>query len=81
MDVVEFYSCSSTKRMRYHPVAKKFWQIGKKKFHGKFINFMSGYKHLGSLIEKMSLEEENENFDPTTAAINFAVPSIFVPSI
>ena len=53
MDVVNFYSCKTTQLMRYNPVSKSFWQVGKKLFHSKFINFMCGFKHLGALVEKM----------------------------
>lgn len=84
MDVVKFYSCNTTRKMKYNPVCKKFWHLGRKLFHGKFINFMSGYKHLGALVEKMALEGNHpvESFTvdtvlhPSNANINFAVPSV-----
>ena len=41
LDLVEWFSCKNTSRMRYRPETIKFWQIGFRLFHGKFLRFMS----------------------------------------
>ena len=42
LDIVEWFSCDSTTHMRYGHEIVKFWQIGYRLFHGKFLRFMSG---------------------------------------
>ena len=55
--------------MRYNPKCVKFWQIGYRLFHGKFLRFMSGLGHVvGGVSEK-------GDFNPAESSINFAVPS------
>ena len=41
-DVFQWYSCVSSTDMRYCDDTNKFWCIGKRLFHGKFIPFMRG---------------------------------------
>lgn len=78
LDVVEFLSCENTVTMRYSGVSKRFWCLGMKLFHSKFINFMSGYKNLGSIIKKEVPFPGQCVFHPSAADINFAVPSLQV---
>jgi hypothetical protein len=64
--------------MRYEdPVVNKFWRIGYKMFHGKWIRFMSGPKSRGELINNIT---SPGNFDPTQSRINFSVPFAKVKS-
>jgi hypothetical protein len=58
--------------MRYNPKCVKFWQIGYRLFHGKFLRFMSGLKHLGHVVGGVS---EKGDFNPAESSINFAVLS------
>ena len=34
LDLVDWYSCENTSRMRYRTETVKFWQIGYRLFHG-----------------------------------------------
>ena len=38
LDVVNFYSCETTMQMRYNDITKKYFYIGKKRFHGQFLS-------------------------------------------
>ena len=71
LDVVKLFDCDTSVTMRYDPGVKKFWRIGYKIFHGKWLRFMSGPKNKGD-IEKSSTNRGM--FDPNNAKINFAVP-------
>jgi hypothetical protein len=52
MDVCRFYACDNTSEMTYSDAVKRFWRIGFRLFHGKWLKFMSGPKHLGKLVTK-----------------------------
>jgi hypothetical protein len=43
-DLVQWFSCSNTSNMRYNEHTIKFWQIGYRRFHGKYLRFMSGLR-------------------------------------
>ena len=77
MDVCRFYACDNTCEMTYSDNVKKFWRIGYKLFHGKFLRFMGGPKHTGSLLPPGS---ERGNYNPAEGRINFAVPTRSVKS-
>ena len=67
LDVVEFMSAGKGQAMRYNfPETLKFWRVGYKLFHGRFIRFMGGPKYAGKVLEGVELL-------PETAGINFAV--------
>jgi hypothetical protein len=70
LDTVNFFSCKSTTCMKYFPETKRFWKSGYRLFHAKFLYFMGGPKNVGQG------EENCGHIDPSTARINFAVPSI-----
>ena len=72
LDIVEWFSTDTTTRMRYRPETFKFWQIGYRIFHGKFLRFMSGLRSSGQVLDSSS---EKGLFDPAESNINFAVPS------
>ena len=57
--------------MRHDETVSKFWRVIYKLFHGKFLRFMGGPKHRGTLI---SGETSRGSFSPHTSKINFAVP-------
>ena len=66
LDLVEGFSSGNTSQMRYREQTTKFWQIGFRLFHGKFLRFMSGLGNSGQIPEfESSLKSK----------INFAVPS------
>lgn len=69
LDVVAWFSCENTTLMRHNP---KFWQIGFRLFHGKFLRFKSGMKNLGQVVGGIT---ERGIFDPVDSCVNFAVPS------
>ena len=54
LDLVEWYSTDSTSNMRYRAETVKFWQIGYRLFHGKFLRFMSGPRHAGHVLSAQS---------------------------
>ena len=72
LDVVRWYGKTSTTQMRYNDTAvNKFWRIGYKMFHGKWLRYMSGPKNKGDLVNRLSAPRE---FDPKGSRINFSVP-------
>ena len=78
MDVCRFYSCDNTSEMTYSEAVKRFWRIGYRLFHGKWLKFMGGPKHTGKLVTK---ECERGHFRPEERSINFAVPFKSVTSL
>jgi hypothetical protein len=43
LDVIKWFDSGNTTSMRYEdPVVNKFWRIGYKMFHGKWLRFMTG---------------------------------------
>ena len=77
MDVCRFLSYENTSGIRYSHKVKHFWRIGYRLFHGKWLKFMSGPKHSGTLMTEHS---DRGVFSPHEAKINFAVPSLSVRS-
>ena len=71
-DVVQWYSCGSSTEMRYSDETKQFWCIGKRLFHGKFVQFMRGPASKGRVT---SGETHAGEYEPHNSSINFAVPS------
>ena len=52
LDVVKWHNSESTTLMRYEcPAVNKFWRIGYKMFHDKWLRFMSGPKNKGDIIK------------------------------
>ena len=52
LDVVKWHNSESTTLMRYEcPTVNKFWPIGYKMFHGKWLRFMSGPKNKGDIVK------------------------------
>ena len=72
LDLIEWFSCDNTSRMRYRSETVKFWQFGFRPFHGKFLRFMSGLRNFGQILEGVS---ERGIHDPVDSKINFVVPS------
>ena len=71
MDVCKFWDNANSSSMRYSETVKKFWRIGYRIFHGKWLRFMGGPKHGGSLIGG---ECDRGSYDPKESSINFAIP-------
>ena len=71
LDVVKWFSVSSTTLMRYNPTTKAFWRLGYILFHGRFLRFMSGFKNIGSIING---DSSRGQYCPVDSLINFAVP-------
>jgi hypothetical protein len=56
LDVVKWFDSGNTTSMRYEdPVVNKFWRIGYKMFHGKWLRFMRGPKSRGELINNITV--------------------------
>ena len=52
LDVVKWHNSESTTLMWYEcPAVNKFWRIGYKMFHGKWLRFISGPKNKGDLVK------------------------------
>ena len=71
-EYVTWLSLASTTTMRYSETSKEFWWAGMKMFGGRFVRFMQGFKHKGSIVNGTATRG---NFDPRQTKINFAVPS------
>jgi hypothetical protein len=73
LDVVEFFSTDNTCGMRYRfPETIRFWQVGRKLFHGRFLRFMGGSKNIGH-----KLSGGKSGFaGPDAASVNFVVPNL-----
>ena len=67
LDVAEWFGLENTVAMWYSPNVVKFWRIGYRLFHGKFLRFMGGYKNLG---------QGGRELRPVDSKINFAVPNV-----
>lgn len=52
MDVVRFLSLGNSSGMRYDDKIKQFWKIGYRLFHGKWLKFMGGPKHTGTVFDR-----------------------------
>ena len=76
IDVCRFFTCHNTSELRYREKVKRFWRIGYRLFHGKWLKFMSGPKHLGAILDK----NDKGMFSPDNANINFAVPMSSIKS-
>ena len=71
-EFVIWLSNSSTTCMRYSDTSKEFWWTGMKMFGGRFVRFMQGFKHKGSILAG---ESPRGMYDPFNTSVNFAVPS------
>ena len=65
LDVVSWFNCASTCEMQYTPICIKFWQVGYRIFHGKFLRFMSGLRNLGQVIDGTFEKGEYDPKDST----------------
>ena len=66
MGVYRFLSRKNTSGIRYNNKVKHFWRIGYRLFHGKWLKFVSGSKHTGTLTTDQS---DKEIFSPADAKI------------
>ncbi|KAL5010284.1 hypothetical protein ScPMuIL_012589 [Solemya velum] len=57
--------------MRYDDKVKQFWEVGYRLFHGKWLRFMGGPKHAGTVLTG---ENEKGAYNPENSKINFVVP-------
>ncbi|KAL5011712.1 hypothetical protein ScPMuIL_010263 [Solemya velum] len=71
LDVVKWFGHENVVSMRYDEQVTKFWRIGYRLFHGRFLRFMSGPKHKGQVIFGQTSQG---TFSPSESKINFAVP-------
>lgn len=72
-DLIEWYSITNTSQMRYQKETVKFWQLGYRLFHGKFIRFMSGLKNYGQILDE---EAKSGELTAESSRVNFAVPAL-----
>jgi len=77
LDVCRWYNCGNTVRMRYSPTIKQFWLLCYKIFHGKFLRFISGLRHIWQVKD---YNTSKSLYNPMDTTINFAVPDISVLS-
>ena len=62
-NLIQYYSLENSKAMRYSEDVKKFWYLGKRLFHNRFLEYMRGPGNKGKEIP------EQRSTD-----INFPVP-------
>ncbi|CAG2201884.1 unnamed protein product [Mytilus edulis] len=74
---VSFMSKRITSELWYRGTTKRFWKIGYRLFHGKFLYFMGGPKSIAYITGNLY---ERGMGDPQDAGINFAVPSLKILS-
>ena len=48
IEVLRWFNLDNTTAMRYSEDTKKFWKLGYRLFGGKFVRYMSGFKHMSS---------------------------------
>ncbi|WAR24278.1 hypothetical protein MAR_037947 [Mya arenaria] len=68
-EVVKWFNCSSTTRMRYSSDTKLFWKLGWRIFGTRFVHFMGGFKSHGDKILKMA---DKGYYSPASSENNFA---------
>lgn len=74
-DVARWYSLDSTTQMTYSNDSLKFWKVVYKLFHGKVLRFLSGTNSVGQVVDG---DTNKWTYDPRSADINFAVPSVSI---
>lgn len=60
-DLINWYSSTNTSQMRYQKETMKFWQLGYRLFHGKFIRFMTGLKNYGQVKIFLCIKKTQKN--------------------
>ena len=71
MDVCKCLDNTNSFSWKYSETVQKFWRIGYLIFHGKWLKFIGGLEHGGSLIDG---ECNKDVHDPKESCINFVVP-------
>ena len=71
-DLIQWYSVNNVTEMRYNDDVRQSLQIGKRLFHGKFLNFMRGPCFSSQVNAR---ETERGHFLPSNSKINFPVPN------
>lgn len=71
-EVVQWYECRTTTRMRYSEETKTFWKLGYRLFGEKFVNFMGGLKSNGESVLKFSAPGQ---YSPSSSDMNFIIPN------
>ena len=75
LDIVRWFSVDNSSLMRYNKSTKDFWRLGYRLFHGRFLRFMSGFKHIGSIVDGRTARGV---FNPQASRVNFAVPDVSI---
>ena len=65
LDLIQWYSLDSSKAMKYDSNVRKFWYLGKRLFHNKFVEYMRGPGNKG---------QDDSDFEERSTHINFPVP-------
>ena len=71
LDVVKWFDCDNSVTMQYNPDITKFWGIGYKLFHLKWLRCIGGPKYKRELVKGVM---SKGSLDPSNFKINFAVP-------
>ncbi|XP_062589952.1 uncharacterized protein LOC134251563 [Saccostrea cucullata] len=77
LDTVRFCNCDISSKMCYRPETKRFWKIGYKLFHSKFLYFMGGPKNACQIKDGVATRGK---MSTESSQINFVVPSAGVLS-
>jgi hypothetical protein len=64
---------SNTSKMRYNQHTLKFWQIGYRIFHGKYLCFMAGLKNFGHILA----DRTSFLFKPVSKSFSLIVVSVY----
>jgi hypothetical protein len=72
LDIVKWYGSQNAVTMRYDETVTKFWRVGYKLFHGKFLRFMGGPKNKSHILLGDTMRGV---YSPQAARVNFVIPN------
>lgn len=75
-----FFYLKSISTMTYSDVTKRFWKIGYRLFHGKFLHFMGGPKYTIGDVDQRGTPDINFAVPSLSSLSEFAVSSFDIPS-
>ena len=70
-DVVAWFANPDVRGIRYSEPVRKFWSVGYRLFHNKFLEFMRG-----PALQDPLRESKSRFYEGSKAKINFAVPKV-----
>ena len=72
MDVSRWYATDNTCGMRYSKHVKRFWAVGYKLFHERFLRYMGGFKNTGDVMSG----HKRGCLQATNSRVNFVTPGV-----